>query len=79
MEIISRDREINRRHWLIGREANMVLQDVILAQKLGVTLENAVHFFLISRHLERIGDHGTGIFMMDQQLGQRTAAPEPTA
>ena len=60
-DVISRDREINRRHWLIARQSNMVFQDIILAQKMGVTLEDANHYYLISRHLERIGDHAVRI------------------
>ncbi|MHA1733070.1 MAG: PhoU domain-containing protein [Promethearchaeota archaeon] len=67
-DIISRDREINRRHWLIGRQANMVLQDVILAQKMGVTLENATHYFIIARHLERIGDHAVRLAVYVKDL-----------
>ncbi len=60
-DVISRDREINRRHWLIARQSNMVLQDIILARKMDVSLEEANHYFLISRHLERIGDHAVRI------------------
>jgi len=56
-EIIERDKQINQRNWLISRETFMILRDVILAQKMKVTLEDAHHFFLISRQLERIGDH----------------------
>jgi len=60
-DVIYRDREINRRHWLIARQSNMVLQDIILARKMDVSLEEANHYFLISRHLERIGDHAVRI------------------
>jgi phosphate uptake regulator len=56
-EIISRDKQINQRNWLVARETNMILRDVMLAQKMKVTLEDAQHYFLISKQLERIGDH----------------------
>lgn len=60
-EIIKRDDDIDRLHWLIGRQANIVLKDIILAQKMGVTLEEAHFFHLISRLLERIADHAVNI------------------
>ena len=60
-EIIKRDNDIDRLHWLIGRQANIVLKDIILAQKMGVTLEEAHFFHLISRLLERIADHAVNI------------------
>jgi phosphate uptake regulator len=55
--IIERDKQINQRNWLVARETNMILRDVLLAQKMNVTLEDAHHYFLISKQLERIGDH----------------------
>ena len=60
-EIIRRDNDIDRLHWLIGRQSNIVLKDIILAQKMGVTLEEAHFFHLISRLLERIADHAVKI------------------
>ncbi|TFG18621.1 MAG: phosphate uptake regulator PhoU [Promethearchaeota archaeon] len=56
-EVISRDKQINQRNWLVARETNMIFRDVMLAQKMKVTLEDAQHYFLISKQLERIGDH----------------------
>jgi len=60
-EIIKRDNDIDRLHWLIGRQSNIVLKDIILAQRMGVTLEEAHFFHLISRLLERIADHAVNI------------------
>jgi len=60
-EIIKRDNDVDRLHWLIGRQSNIVLKDIILAQKMGVTLEEAHFFHLISRLLERIADHAVNI------------------
>ena len=60
-DIIKRDNDIDRLHWLIGRQSNIVLKDIILAQKMGVTLEEAHFFHLISRLLERIADHAVNI------------------
>jgi phosphate uptake regulator len=60
-EIISRDDEIDRLHWLIGRQSNIVLRDIILSQKMGISLEDANYYQQMSRYLERIADHAVKI------------------
>ncbi|MBD3352188.1 MAG: AbrB/MazE/SpoVT family DNA-binding domain-containing protein [Candidatus Lokiarchaeota archaeon] len=60
-DVLVRDIEINRRYRLIARQSNMILHDVVLAQKMGVSLEDAHHYFLISKQLERVGDHAKNI------------------
>jgi phosphate uptake regulator len=60
-DVIRRDDEVDRLHWLIGRQSHIVLKDIILCQKMGVTLEDANHFQFFSKFLERIGDHAVKI------------------
>lgn len=60
-EVIKKDNDIDRLHWLIGRQSHIVLRDIILCQKMGITLEDANHFLQMSRLLERIGDHAVKI------------------
>ena len=60
-EVVNRDNEIDRLHWLIGRQSHIVLRDIILSQRMGVTLEDAHHYQQMSRLLERIGDHAVKI------------------
>jgi phosphate uptake regulator len=60
-EVIGRDDEIDRLHWLIGRQSNIVLRDIILSQKMGITLEDANYYQQMSRYLERIADHAVKI------------------
>jgi len=60
-EVIKRDNEIDRLHFLIGRQSNIVMKDIILCQKMGVTLEDANQYQLFSKFLERIGDHAVKI------------------
>lgn len=60
-DVIKRDDEIDRLHWLIGRQSHIVLKDIILCQKMGVTLEDANQFQFFSKYLERIGDHAVKI------------------
>lgn len=59
--VIKKDNDIDRLHWLIGRQSHIVLRDIILAQKMGITLEEANHYQKIGRLLERIGDHAVKI------------------
>jgi phosphate uptake regulator len=60
-DVIKKDDEIDRLHWLIGRQSHIILRDIILSQKMGITLEDAYHYHQISRFLERIGDHAVKI------------------
>ena len=56
-EIILRDTEVDRLHWLIARQYHMILQNVSLAEKMNITIDLSSTYFLISRIIERIGDH----------------------
>jgi len=56
-DVLTRDNEIDRLHWLVARQYNIILQNVSFAEKMGITIELASTSFLISRIIERIGDH----------------------
>jgi phosphate uptake regulator len=60
-QVIDRDDQIDRLNWLIERQAHIVLRDIILCQKMNITLEDASNYQLISRFLERIADHAVKI------------------
>jgi len=60
-KVIEIDDEIDRLNWLVERQAHIVLRDIILCQKLNITLEDASNYKFISRFLERIGDHAVKI------------------
>jgi phosphate uptake regulator len=59
MDIVTRDGEVDRLHWLVARQYNLLIRDVELAEKIGTSQEHAINYLLISRILERIGDHAT--------------------
>jgi phosphate uptake regulator len=67
-EIILRDTEVDRLHWLIARQYHMILQNVSLAEKMNITIDIASTYFLISRIIERIGDHIVRIAQNVQNL-----------
>jgi phosphate uptake regulator len=56
-DVLLRDNEVDRLHWLVARQHNIILQNVSFAEKMGITIELATTSFLISRIIERIGDH----------------------
>lgn len=60
-EVIKQDNNVDRLHWLIGRQSHIALKDILLCQKMGVTLEDANQYQQFSRLLERIGDHAESI------------------
>ena len=56
-DVSSRDNDVDRLHWLVARQYNIILQNVSLAEKMDITTETASTCFLISKIIERIGDH----------------------
>ena len=60
-KVIERDDELDKLNWLVERQSHIVLRDIILCQKMNITLEDASNFQLISKYLERIGDHACKI------------------
>jgi phosphate uptake regulator len=56
-DVRSRDNDVDRLHWLVARQYNILLQNANLAEKMKITIGMASAGFLISRIIERIGDH----------------------
>lgn len=56
-EIMMRDSDVDRLHWLVARQHNILLQDINLAEKIDISLSMTYTYFLISRIIERMGDH----------------------
>lgn len=52
-----RDREVDRIHWLISRQVNMHQKDITMSSKMEMNLCDITRCNLVSRHIERIGDH----------------------
>ena len=57
--VINRDNDVDRLHWLISRQANLIYQDVSLAQKMGISTTHAAAYAQVAKLIERVGDHGT--------------------
>lgn len=76
-DVISRDNDVDRLHWFVARQYNILLQNASLAGKMNITIEMASTCFLISRIIERIGDHIVRIAenipnLIDHNLDKRT-------
>lgn len=56
-DVDSRDNDVDRLHWLLARQYNMLLQNMSLAEKMNLTIGMASTSALIGRIMERIADH----------------------
>ena len=75
-DVILRDNEVDRLHWLIARQQNIVSRNIKLAQKMGLTAGLIANYFLISRIIERIGDHAVRIArnalsLIDEEIDEK--------
>ena len=60
-DVITRDTEVDRLHWLIARQDNLILTDATLSRRMGITATQAAYYFQVSRIIERIADHATRV------------------
>jgi len=74
-DVTARDNDVDRLHWLIARQTHMILSNVSLSKKMGVSPGMAVHYFVISRIIERIGDHAERIVDNAQLILERDIDP----
>lgn len=60
-DVILRDGDVDRLHWMIAKQYNLILNDTEIAKNIGVSSEKSLNLMLISRIIERIGDHAAKI------------------
>jgi len=60
-DVIKRDIDADRLNWLIARQTNMIMLQLSLSQKMGVSPDMAMHYYILSRIIERVGDHAVRI------------------
>ena len=56
-DVLLRDNDVDRLHWLVARQHNIILQNVSFAEKMKINIEISSTYLIISRIIERIGDH----------------------
>jgi phosphate uptake regulator len=75
-DVTARDNDVDRLHWLIARQTNMILSNAALSRKMAVSPVMALHYFTISRIIERIGDHAERIVNIAQPILAKGIDPE---
>jgi phosphate uptake regulator len=60
-DIVNRDIEVDKLQWLISRQYHLLFKDLSLSDKMHVSVGEALNYYVVSRILERIGDHGVRI------------------
>jgi phosphate uptake regulator len=60
-DVIIRDMDADRLNWLIARQTNMILQNASLSRKMGIPPIMAMYYYMLSRIIERVGDHAVRI------------------
>jgi phosphate uptake regulator len=60
-DIITRDIDADRLNWLIARQTNTIMLHASLSRKMGISPDMAMHYYILSRIIERIGDHAVRI------------------
>ena len=71
-DVIKNDNEVDRLHWLVMRQANLISQDIKVAEKMGATLWSASHYTKTGRLFERIADHTCRIAQNVIDLGDES-------
>ena len=61
LDVINRDMDADRLNWLIARQTNMIMQNASLSRKMGISPNLAMHYYMLSRIIERVGDHAVRI------------------
>ncbi len=56
-DVVARDTDVDRLHWLIHRQFSLIVENPSLSLKMGITPGIAATYYQISRIIERVGDH----------------------
>lgn len=56
-DVVARDNDVDRLHWLVARQTYMSLRDPGIARRMEGDPSRVVKIYVISRIIERIGDH----------------------
>ncbi len=67
-EVLQRDSEVDRLHWLIAREQSIITLEPQLSLKIGESIDRWIDYFQISKIIERIGDHTVKIAQNSSEI-----------
>lgn len=60
-DIINRDNDVDRLHWLLSRQKMLIMQNINLSRKMGISPAMVTYYYDISKIIERIADHAVKI------------------
>lgn len=75
-DVESRDNDVDKLHWLICKQFNLILKDVFFADKMGIKPQQALSFLLAARSIERIADHASRIAKNSQKTEKTKLHPK---
>jgi phosphate uptake regulator len=75
-DVESRDNDVDKLHWLISKQFNLILKDVFFADKMGVKPQEALSFLLTARAIERIADHAARLAKNSKIITEKTPLDE---
>ena len=78
-DVITRDNDVDRLHWLIARQTSIILKNPTLARKMGQSTSRVVNTHIIGRIIERIGDHAVRISENTRKMPGTMIEPEVQA
>jgi len=67
-DVIVRDDEVDKLYWMVAKQHNHILRDVIFAERMDITPEASLGHILVARTLERIADHATKFAQNSQNI-----------
>ncbi len=77
-DIVQRDDEVDRFYFLSTRQLNAIFKDVELSEKIGIqNLQECLGYRLITKIIERIGDHAVKIAINVQKMNSTVNSENP--
>jgi phosphate uptake regulator len=78
LDVVLRDREVDRLYWLIARQANIILHYPRYGERMNTSIIQVIHFFQTAKIVERIADHAVLIAQSIQELDLTVVKEETT-
>ena len=78
-DVINRDMDADRLNWLVARQTTMIMNNAGLSRKMGIAPGMALYYYMLSRIMERVGDHAVRVAehsmpIMDAEIDKKILA-----
>lgn len=68
LDVVLRDRDVDRLYWLVGRQTNILLHSPRNADRVKISVAEVLHYHQCCKILERVADHGVKIAQSIAQI-----------